>query len=173
MKIDSIESIWDNLGFIVHQYNGYKIKNKKPKKVIYNCSPKRMKDGSIKNTFIEVGQIYLFSRVKDDSQGFVMFKCKDRINYDKEHKISFSFGGEHLWNKIIGKHNTSIAQIYNEKTKEYLNKESNIVWKLSEGQALFTTLEEAEEYIKQCENGDVKIPEFFIKIEKVETENKQ
>ena len=64
---------------------------------------------------------------------------------------------EQFWDKIVGKHNSDIAQIYN----------SNITWNITKGQALFTTKKEAEDYIKQCENGDIEIPEFFLKIEKV------
>jgi hypothetical protein len=128
-----------------------------------------MKDGSVKNTFIEVGYLYLTSAVKDDSQGNIWFDCIDRINYDKDHKIWFEKGGEQFWDKLVGHHYISIAKIYNNNnnTKEYLNKDSNIIWNIIKGQALFTTRAEAEEYIKQCENGEVEIPEFSWKIEKV------
>ncbi len=169
MKIDSLENILDNLGYIAN--NNYSCKKHKfnKNKIVYNCQPIRMKDGTIKNTFIEVGYLYLFSRVKDDSQGFVYFDCIDHINYDKEHKIIFPTMPEQFWDKIVGKHNLNIAQIYNNSTKEFLHKEFNIKWNLKKGQALFTTKKEAEEYIKQCENGEVELSEFFLKVEKVIT----
>ena len=158
MKIDSLESIQDNLGYVIQKrYNGFKKTQFHPKRLIYNCAPKRMKDGSVKNTFIEVGYLYLTNSVKDDSLGFVYFDCIDHINYDKEHKIIFPTMPEQFWDKIVGKHNSDIAQIYN----------SNITWNIIKGQALFTTKKEAEDYIKQCENGDVEISEFFLKVEKV------
>ena len=75
MKIDSLESIWNNLGYVIQKNNGFKKTQFHPRKLIYNCAPKRMKDGSVKNTFIEVGYLYLTSAVKDDSQGFVYFEC--------------------------------------------------------------------------------------------------
>ncbi len=160
MKIDSLERIQDNLGYIIQKrYNRFKKTQFHPKRIIYNCAPKRMKDGSVKNTFIEVGYLYLTNSVKDDSQGFVYFDCTDHINYDKEHKIIFPIMPEQFWDKIIGNHNSDIAQIYN----------SNITWNTIKGQALFTTKKEAEDYIKQCENGEVEISEFFLKIEKVIT----
>ena len=141
MKIDSLESIQDNLGYIIQKrYNGFKKTQFQPKRLIYNCVPKRMKDGSVKNTFIEVGYLYLTSAVKDDSQRFVYFDCIDHINYDKEHKIIiFPTMPEQFWDKIIGKHNSNIAQIYNS---------NNITWNTIKGQALFTTKKEAEDYIK-------------------------
>ena len=158
MKIDSLERIQDNLGYIIQKrYNGFKKTQFHPKMLIYNCAPKRMKDGSVKNTFIEVGYLYLTSAVKDDSQRFVYFDCIDHINYDKEHKIIFPTMPEQFWDKIVGKHNSDIAQIYN----------SNITWNIIKGQALFTTKKEAEDYIKQCEDGEVEISEFFLKVEKV------
>ena len=158
MKIDSLESIQDNLGYVIQKrYNSFKKTQFYPKKLIYNCAPKRMKDGSVKNTFIEVGYLYLTNSVKDDSQGFVYFDCIDHINYDKDHKITFPMMPEQFWDKIVGKHNSDIAQIYN----------SNIKWNIIKGQALFTTKKEAEDYIKQCENGEVEISEFFLKVEKV------
>lgn len=161
MKINSLESIWDNLGYIAN--NNYSCKKHKfnKNKIVYNCQPLRMKDGTIKNTFIEVGYLYLFSRVKDDSQGFIYFDCIDRINYDNEHKIQFDKCNELLLDKLVGHHNINIAQIYNEQTKEYLNKESNIKWNIRKGQAIFTTKEEAEDYIKQCENSEVELLNFF------------
>ena len=64
---------------------------------------------------------------------------------------------EQFWDKIVGKHNSDIAQIYN----------SNITWNIIKGQALFTTKKEAEDYIKQCEKENVEISEFFLKVEKV------
>ena len=159
MKIDSLERIQDNLGYIIQKrYNGFKKTQFHPKRIIYNCAPKRMKDGSVKHTFIEVGYLYLTNSVKDDSHGFVYFDCTDHINYDKEHKIIFPTMPEPFWDKIVGKHNSVIAQIYNS---------NNITWNIVKGQALFTTKKEAEDYIKQCENGDVEISEFFLKIEKV------
>ena len=159
MKIDSLERIQDNLGYVIQKrYNGFKKTQFQPKRLIYNCAPKRMKDGSVKNTFIEVGYLYLTSAVKDDSQRFVYFDCIDHINYDKEHKIIFPTMPEQFWDKIIGKHNSNIAQIYNS---------NNITWNIVKGQALFTTKKEAEDYIKQCENGDVEISEFYLKVEKV------
>ena len=158
MKIDSLERIQDNLGYVIQKrYNGFKKTQFQPKRLIYNCAPKRMKDGSVKNTFIEVGYLYLTSAVKDDSQRFVYFDCIDHINYDKEHKIIFPTMPEQFWDKIVGKHNSVIAQIYN----------SNITWNIIKGQALFTTKKEAEDYIKQCENDEVEISEFFLKVEKV------
>ena len=158
MKIDSLESIQDNLGYVIQKrYNSFKKTQFHPKRLIYNCAPKRMKDGSVKNTFIEVGYLYLTNSVKDDSQGFIYFDCTDHINYDKEHKIIFPTMPEQFWDKIVGKHNSDIAQIYN----------SNIIWNIIKGQALFTTKKEAEDYIKQCENGEVEISEFFLKVEKV------
>ena len=169
MKIDSLESIWNNLGYVIQKYNGYKKTQFHPRKLIYNCAPKRMKDGSVQNTFIEVGYLYLTSVVKDDSQGNIWFDCTDHINYDKEHKIIFPTMPEQFWDKLVGRHNISIAKIYNENTKEFLHKNSNIIWNIIKGQALFTTREEAESYIKQCENGEVEIPEFFLKVEKVIT----
>ena len=158
MKIDSLERIQDNLGYVIQKrYNSFKKTQFHPKRLIYNCAPKRMKDGSVKNTFIEVGYLYLTNLVKNDSQGFVYFDCTDHINYDKEHKIIFPTMPEQFWDKIVGKHNSDIAQIYN----------SNITWNITKGQALFTTKKEAEDYIKQCENGEVEISEFFLKVEKV------
>ena len=159
MKIDSLERIQDNLGYVIQKrYNGFKKTQFHPKRLIYNCAPKRMKDGSVKNTFIEVGYLYLTNSVKDDSRGSVYFDCTDHITYDKEHKIIFPTMPEQFWDKIIGKHNSNIAQIYNS---------NNITWNIIKGQALFTTKKEAEDYIKQCENGDVEISEFFLKVEKV------
>lgn len=169
MKIDSLESILDNIGYIIQKHNSFKKTQFHPRKLVYNCAPKRMKNGSVKNTFIEVGYLYLTSAVKDDSQGNIWFDCIDRINYDKEHKIWFEKGGEQFWDKLVGHHNISIAKIYNENTKEFLHKDSNIIWNIVKGQALFTTKEEAEDYINQCENGEVEIPEFFMKIERVMT----
>lgn len=169
MKIDSLESIWDNLGYIIQKHNNFKKTKIRSRKIVYNCSPKQMKDGSVKNTFIEVGYLYLTSAVKDDSQGNIWFDCTDRINYDKEHKIIFPTMSEQFWDKIVGKHNSNIAQIYNNSTKEFLHKDSNITWNIIKGQALFTTREEAEDYIKQCENGEVELSEFFLKVEKVIT----
>lgn len=169
MKIDSLESIWNNLGYVIQKNNGFKKTQFHPRKLIYNCVPKRMKNGSVKNTFIEVGYLYLISAVKDDSQGFVYFDCIDHINYDKEHKIIFPTMSEQFWDKIVGKHNSNIAQIYNNSTKEFLHKDSNITWNTIKGQALFTTREEAESYVKQCENGEVELSEFFLKVEKVIT----
>ena len=68
MKIDSLESIQDNLGYIIQKrYNGFKKTQFHPKRIIYNCAPKRMKDGSVKNTFSEVGYLQLISAVKDGS----------------------------------------------------------------------------------------------------------
>ena len=158
MKIDSLESIQDNLGYVIQKrYNSFKKTQFHPKRLIYNCAPKRMKDGSVKNTFIEVGYLYLTNSVKDDSLGFVYFDCIDHINYDKEHKIIFPIMPEQFWDKIVGKHNSDIAQIYN----------SNIIWNIKKGQALFTTKKEAEDYIKQCEKENVEISEFFLKVEKV------
>lgn len=158
MKIDSLELIQDNLGYVIQKrYNGFKKTQFHPKRLIYNCAPKRMKDGSVKNTFIEVGYLYLTNSVKNDSHRFVYFDCTDHINYDKEHKIIFPTMPEQFWDKIIGKHNQDIAQIYN----------SNITWNIIKGQALFTTKKEAEDYIKQCEDGEVEISEFFLKVEKV------
>ena len=50
MKIDSLERIQDNLGYIIQKrYNGFKKTQFHPKRLIYNCAPKRMKDGSVKN----------------------------------------------------------------------------------------------------------------------------
>ena len=167
MRIDSLESILNNLGYVIQKHNNYKKTKRNLRKLIYNCAPKQMKDGSVKNTFIEVGYLYLTSAVHDDSQGFIWFDCTDHINYDKEHKIWFEKGGEQFWDKLVGRHNTSIAQIYNNSTKEFLHKDSNIEWKLVKGQALFTTRQEAEDYIKQCENGEIELPEFFLKIERV------
>lgn len=167
MKIDSLESIQNNLGYVIQKYNNFKKTKIQPRKLVYNCAPKRMKDGSVKNTFIEVGYLYLTSEVKDDSQGFVFFDCIDHINYDKEHKIWFEKGGELFWDKLVGHHNIKIAQIYNNSTKEFLHKDSNITWNIIKGQALFTTREEAEDYIKQCEKGEVELSEFFLKVEKV------
>ena len=159
MKIDSLESIQDNLGYVIQKrYNGFKKTQFQPKRLIYNCAPKRMKDGSVKNTFIEVGYLYLTNSVKDDSQGSVYFDCIDHINYDKEHKIIFPTMPEQFWDKIVGKHNSDIVQIYNS---------NNIIWNIVKGQALFTTKKEAEDYIKQCEDGEVEISEFFLKVEKV------
>ena len=170
MKIDSLESIQNNLGYVIQKHNDFKKTQFHSRKLIYNCAPKRMKDGSIKNTFIEVGYLYLVSTVKDDSQGFVYFDCIDRINYDKEHKIWFEKGGELFWDRLVGHHKINIAQIYNNSTKEYLHKDSNITWNIIKGQALFTTKKEAEDYIKQCENGEVEISEFFLNVvEKVIT----
>lgn len=169
MKIDSLESIWNNLGYVIQKHNNFKKTQFHPRKLIYNCAPKRMKDGSVKNTFIEVGYLYLTSAVKDDSQGNIWFDCIDHINYDEEHKIWFEKGGEHFWDKLTGRHNISIAQIYNNSTKEFLHKDFNITWNIVKGQALFTTRQEAEDYIKQCENGNVELPEFFLKVEKVIT----
>lgn len=159
MKIDSLESIWNNLGYVIQRHNNFKKTKIRPRKLVYNCAPKRMKDGSVKNTFIEVGYLYLINAVKNDSQGFVYFECIDHINYDKEHKIIFPIMSEWLLDKIVGKHNSNIAQI----------KESNIKWNIIKGQALFTTKKEAEEYIKQCENNEVELSEFFLKIKKVIT----
>jgi len=165
MKIDSLESIWDNLGYVIQKYGGFKKTQFHPRKLIYNCAPKRMKDGSVKNTFIEVGYLYLTSAVKDDSQCNIWFDCTDHINYDKEHKIIFPTMSEQFWDKIVRKHNSNIAQIYNNSTKE----DFNITWSTIKGQALFTTRKEAEDYIKQCENGKVELSEFFLKVEKVIT----
>lgn len=167
MRIDSLESIWDNLGYVIQKYNNFKKTKFRPRKLVYNCAPKRMKDGSVKNTFIEVGYLYLTSAVKDDSQGNIWFDCTDHINYDKDHKIWFEKGGEQFWDKLVGHHNISIAKIYNENTKEFLQKDSNIIWNTIKGQALFTTKAEAEEYIRQCENGEIELPDFFLKIERV------
>ena len=169
MKIDSLESIWNNLGYVIQKHNNFKKTKIQPRKLVYNCAPKRMKDGSVKNTFIEVGYLYLSSIVKDDSQGFVYFDCIDHINYDKEHKIWFEKGGELFWDRLVGHHNINIAQIYNNSTKEFLHKDANITWNIIKGQALFTTREEAEEYIKRCENGEVELSEFSLKVEKVMT----
>ena len=169
MRIDSLESIWNNMGYVIQKHNNYKKTKRNLRNLVYNCAPKHMKDGSIKNTFIEVGYLYLTSAVKDDSQGFIRFDCTDHINYDKEHKIIFPTMPAQFWDKLVGKHNTNIAQLYNDKTKEYLHKDSNIEWNIVKGQALFTTRKEAEDYIKQCENGEIELPEFFLKVEKVMT----
>ena len=169
MKIDSLESIWNNLGYVIQTHNNFKKTKIQPRKLVYNCAPKQMKDGSVKNTFIEVGYLYLTSMVKDDSQGFIYFDCTDHINYDKEHKIWFEKDGEYFWDKLTGRHNNNIVQICNEQAKEYLNKDSNIKWNIKKGQALFTTRKEAEDYIKQCENGEIELPEFFLKVEIVMT----
>ena len=87
MRIDSLESILDNLGYVIQKHNNFKKTKRNLRKIVYNCSPVRVKDGSIKNTYIEVGYLYLGSAVKDDSQGFIHFDCTDRINYDNEHKM--------------------------------------------------------------------------------------
>lgn len=166
MKIDSIEAIWNNLELIVQMHNGYK-EIKRGNFPIYNCSPILVKDGSIKNTFIEVGYLYLGSRIPDDSQGFIHFHCTDRINYDNDHKIYSDKLPEQILNKLTGKHNTYIAQIFNDEVKEYLHKDTNIEWHLSKGQALFTTLKEAEEYIKRCEDKEIDVKKFTLKLEKV------
>ena len=79
--------------------------------------------------FIEVGYLYLTSAVLDDSQGFIWFDCTDHINYDKDHKIWFEKGGEQFWDKLTGSHNINIAQIYNNLTKEFLHKDSNITYR--------------------------------------------
>ena len=173
MKIDSLESVCDNLGYVIQKHNNFKKTKIQPRKLVYNCSPKRIKDSSVKNTFIEVGYLYLVSAVKDDSQGNIWFDCTDHINYDKEHKIWFEKGGEQFWDKLVGCHNISIAKIYDENTKEFLHKDSNIIWNTIKGQALFTTRKEAEDYIKQCENDEIEIPEFFMKIERVITNPSQ
>lgn len=167
MRIDSLESIWNNLGYVIQKHNNFKKTKIQPRKLVYNCSPKRMKDGSVKNTFIEVGYLYLTSAVLDDSQGYIWFDCADHINYDEEHRIIFPTMPAQFWDKLVGKHNTNIAQIYNDSTKDFLNKESNINWNIIKGQALFTTRQEAEDYIKQCENGEIELPEFFLKVERV------
>lgn len=169
MRIDSLESIWNNLGYVIQKHNNYKKTKRNLRKIVYNCAPIRMKDGLVKNTFIEVGYLYLTSAVKDDSQGFVYFDCIDHINYDKEHKIWFEKGSELFWDKLVGHHNINIAQIYNNSTKEFLHKDSNIIWNIKKGQALFTTREEAEDYIKQCESGEIELSEFFLKVVKVMT----
>ena len=79
MRIDSLESIWNNMGYVIQKHNNYKKTKRNLRNLVYNCAPKHMKDGSIKNTFIEVGYLYLTSAVKDDSQGFVWFDCTDHI----------------------------------------------------------------------------------------------
>lgn len=168
MRINSLDDIKNNMGYIVHAIDNYKKHSINKKKLIYNCSPTRMKDGNVKNTFIEVGYLYLFSRVEDDSQGFVYFDCVERINYDNDHKIYSEKIPEQISDKIVGKFNTYIAQIYNDKTKEYLNKDSNIEWHLNKGQALFTSKKEADEYIEQCKAGEVEIKNFYLKIEQVQ-----
>lgn len=172
MRIDSLEDIWNNLGYIIQKHNNYKKTKRNLRKIVYNCSPIKLKDGSIKNTFIEVGYLYLTSAVKDDSQGFVWFECTDKINYDNDHKIHTEWLPEQISDKILAKNNTNIAQIYNNETKEYLKKDSNIEWHLNKGQALFNTRQEAENYIKECETGNIDLKGFSMKLEKVSEEEK-
>lgn len=172
MRIDSLEDIWNNLGYIIQKHNNYKKTKRNLRKIVYNCSPIKLKDGSIKNTFIEVGYLYLTSAVKDDSQGFVWFECTDKINYDNDHKIHTEWLPEQISDKILAKNNTDIAQIYNNDTKEYLKKDSNIEWHLNKGQALFNTRQEAEDYIKECEIGKIDLKGFSMKLEKVGKEEK-
>lgn len=167
MRIDSLDAIWDNLGYIIQKHNNFKKTKRNLRKIIYNCSPIKLKDGSITNTYIEVGYLYLGSAVKDNSQGFIWFDCTDRINYDNEHKMVCDKLPEQISDKIFAKNNIKIAQIYNNDTKEYLKKDSNIEWHLNKGQALFTTLKEAEEYIKECEAGNIELKGFSMKLEKV------
>lgn len=160
MRIDSLEDIWNNLGYIIHKHNSFKKTKKHFKRIVYNCSPIKIKDGSIKNTYIEVGYICLYSFIEDDSQGFVCFDCTDRINYDNEHKLHSEWLPEQISDKILAKNNMYIAQIYNDATKEYLKKDSNIKWHLNKGQALFTSRQEAEDYIKECEIGKIDLKVF-------------
>ena len=170
MRINSLDAIWDNLGYVIQKHSNFKKAKKKLQRLVYNCSPIKLKDGSITNTYIEVGYLYLGSAVKDDSQGFIWFDCTNRINYDSEHKMHTELLPEQISDKILAKNNTKIAQIYNNDTKEYLKKDSNIEWHLDKGQALFTTLKEAEDYIKECETGNVDLKGFSMKFEKVSEE---
>lgn len=165
MRINTLQDIWDNLGYIIQKHNNYKVVNENRDMLVYNCSPTKMKDGSVKDTFIEVGYLYLMSAVKNDSQGFIWFDCRNKINFDREHKIYSERIPEMISDKIVGRFNTKIAQIYNDETKEFLHKDSNIRWDTLVGQALFTTREEADEYIEQCKEGKVEIKSFYLKIE--------
>lgn len=166
MQIKSLQDIWDNLGYVIQKHNDFKKVNEHTDRLIYNCAPSRMKDGSVMQTFIDVGYLFLSSAVPNDSQGFIWFECKGHLNYDDEHKVRLRLP-ERISDKLVGQHNINIAQIYNDETKEFLKKDSNIVWRLVKGQALFTTLEEAQDYIKKCEAGEVDIKDFFIKVEEV------
>ena len=52
MKIDSLESIWNNLGYVIQTHNNFKKTKIQPRKLVYNCAPKQMKDGSVKKLVI-------------------------------------------------------------------------------------------------------------------------
>ena len=149
MKIDSLEKIWSNLGYIIQIHNNYNKKILSTDKLVYNCNPIITRGGEAKNTFIEVGYLYLISRVKDDSQGFIYFECIDRINYNDENKIYIENVDNAVIDKLFKRHNINIAQIYNAEAQKFLNRKP-VEWKLSEYQKLYTTREEAEAYIRRC-----------------------
>lgn len=157
MKINSQGKIWDTLACVVQKLNNYKKVETGITVPVYNCSPVKTKDGEIKNTYIEVGFLYLLSAVKDDSQGFVYFVCRERINYDGENKLQCKVVPEKISDKIFATNNTYIAQIYNAQTRIFLHKESGIEWHLSPNQVLFTELKEAFDYIDKCKSGEIKI----------------